>query len=156
MKYSGMTLSKKTFIYGAIFSLANRLQVLGDRIDPFVSTKQWFVLAVIAKFDKGKPNIGDIAKILGTSRQNVKKMAVILEKKGYIKLQKNKDDLRNIQLILTDKCYEYFKSREQLENEYAETIFRDMDEKVIDSLCDGINKIINNIDQLVEDNRYKG
>jgi DNA-binding MarR family transcriptional regulator len=150
MKFSQMYLSKPAFIYGAIFSLANRMQTLGDRVDPSVSQKQWFVLATVSVFDDGSPNIGDIAKILGTSRQNIKKIAVILEKKGYLKLEKNKNDLRSIHLLLTDSCYEYFKSREQQENEYIEAIFHDIDDDLINSLCAGMSKLIKNIDCMVD------
>jgi len=45
------------------------------------------------------PNIGDIADVLGTSRQNIKKIANILERQGFLKMEKDKNDLRSIQLF---------------------------------------------------------
>jgi DNA-binding MarR family transcriptional regulator len=149
MDLTNMNIPKMAFIYGAIFSLANRMQVLGDKIDSLISTKQWFVLASVSVFSNPPPNIGDIAKLLGTSRQNIKKITVILERKGYLKLQKDPNDLRNIQLILTDKCYEYFKSREQQENEYINIIFSGIDEKMLETLSSGMAKLIENIDGMI-------
>jgi len=150
MKITDMDMPKTAFIYSAIFSLANRMQAIGDRLDPTVSTKQWFVLAAVSRFTKTPPNIGDVAQLMGTSRQNIKKIANILERKGYMQMRKNPRDLRNTQLFLTDSCYEYFKSREQQENEYVTAIFHGMDEEMLDMLCSGMGKLIENIDRMMD------
>lgn len=152
MKVKQMEMPKQAYIYGAIHILSNRMQTLGDKIDPTISNKQWFLLAVVSKFKETPPNIGNVAEVLGTSRQNVKKMANILEKRGFLKLEKNKSDLRNIQLFLTEKCGDYFKSREQQELEYMAHIFSDIDNKTLDSLCNGLEQLSKNIDKLLGDN----
>ena len=150
MKITDINMPKQAFIYGAIHMLSNRLQTVGDKIDPTISNKQWFLLAVVSKFKEAPPNIGDVAKVLGTSRQNVKKMANILERRGFLKLEKDRNDLRSIQLFLTEKCDNYFKSREQQESEYIERIFSDIDNETLDSLCIGLSKLAENIDRLLE------
>ena len=150
MKITDVDMPRQAFIYGAIHMLSNRLQTVGDRIDPTMSSKQWFLLAVISKFKEAPPNIGDVAQTLGTSRQNVKKMANILEKRGFLRLEKDRDDLRSIQLFLTEKCGNYFKNREQQEIEYIERIFSGIDNETLDSLCTGLRKLAENIDRLLE------
>lgn len=152
MKELDKNISKKAYIYGAIYSLSNRLQTLGDKIDMTISTKQWFVLAAITKFNGVNPNIGDIAKILGTSRQNVKKIAIILERKGYLELRKDSKDLRNIQLILTESCFAYFKSRELREEEYIEQLFYAVNQEMLNSMYNGLNKLIENTDRMATNN----
>jgi len=144
-----MDMPNTAFVYGAIHLLANRLQTIGDRIDPTISTKQWFVLAAVSKFTKAPPNIGDIARGLGTSRQNIKKIATLLERRGLLKLERDKKDLRNIQLFLTEQCNDYFKSREQQENEYLENIFAGIDDERLAALCEGMRKLIENIDNFL-------
>ena len=151
MKITDMDMPKQAFIYGAIHILANRLQTVGDRIDPTISSKQWFLLAVVSKFKEAPPNIGDVAEVLGTSRQNVKKMANILAKRGFLKLEKDESDLRSIQLFLTEKCSDYFKSRAKQEAEYIERIFLDFNDEALDSLCIGLRKLAENIDKFLED-----
>ena len=42
----------QAYIYGGIFTLSNKLQLLGDKFDSNISTKQWFLIAVIASFKK--------------------------------------------------------------------------------------------------------
>ena len=151
MKLSEMNVNKDAFIFTAIHILANKFQTLGDRIDPEITTKQWFVLAAVSKFPHKPPNIGDIAKMLGTSRQNIKKMASILQRRGYLTMQKDEKDLRNILLTLTDQCHSYFKDREQQENNFLARIFHGIDDSTLDTLKIGISKLLENTDKLMED-----
>lgn len=148
MKEIYNNMSQKAYIYGAIYSLSNRLQALGDKIDPEISTKQWFVLAAVSKFNDKVPNIGDIANMLGTSRQNVKKIAKILEEKGYLKLTKGKKDSRNIELVLTESCFEYFRSRENQEEEYINQLFSGIDDNMLDLLYNSMIKLVENTDRM--------
>ena len=150
MRITEIEMSKQAFIYGAIHMLANRLQNVGDKIDPAISTKQWFVLAVVSKYEEAPPNIGDIAAALGTSRQNIKKMANILKQRGFLELEKDKNDKRSINLFLTKKCEKYFKGREQQESEYLKNIFLGVDDEMLNALCNGMGKLIENLDSLFE------
>lgn len=148
MKLTYNDMDKPAFIYASIFVLANRLQTLGDKIDPGISTKQWLVLAMISKFKKTIPNIGDIADLMGSSRQNIKKIAVILKQRGYVELRRDEADQRNIRLILTSKCYEYFKSREQQEDRYLKQLFLDVEENMLFELCKGLTKLNKNVNRI--------
>ena len=151
MKIEDMDMPKQTFAFAAIHMLSNRLQVVGDKIDPTISSKQWFLLATISKFTDKPPNIGDIADVLCVSRQNIKKMANILEQHGFLKMEKDKNDLRSIQLFLTDQCSDYFKGRDKLEREYMLEIFDGVDDELLAVFCNGLSKLIKNTDKILED-----
>ena len=150
MKLTDVDMPKQAFVYSAIHLLANRMQTFGDRVDRTVSSKQWFVLAVVWKFGETPPNIGDVAEVLGTSRQNIKKIANILERRGLLRLEKDKNDLRSVRLFLTEQCFEYLKSREQQEDAYLESIFFGIDEEMLDMLCNGLRKLVENMDTIIE------
>ena len=150
MKITDIDMPKQSFIYAAIHLLSNRLQTIGDRLDPTISSKQWFLLAAISKFGEQAPNLGDIAKLLGTSRQNVKKIAIILERRGFLRIEKDKNDLRTVRLFLTEQCYSYFKSREQQEEEYEERVFFGFGVEELNILSSCMLKLIENIDTLLE------
>ena len=153
MKFTEFDVPKQAFIYAAIHLLANRLQTVGDKIDPTISSKQWFLLVAVSKFTEVRetpPNIGDIANGLGTSRQNIKKMASILEQRGFLKLEKDQNDLRRTRLLLTEQCKDYFQSREQRDDEYLERIFQGMEEEMLAQLCTGMRRLIENLDTLLE------
>jgi len=151
LKLTEIDVGYDVFVFAAMHTLANRFQTLGDRIDPAMTLKQWFVLAAVNRFIDRPPNIGDIATLLGTSRQNIKKMAVILESRGFLKLEKDENDKRNILMLLTEQCNNYFKGREQQENEYIERIFRGISEDMLKNLCIGMTKLMENTDRLLED-----
>jgi len=150
LKITDFDISRQAFVYGAIHMLSNHLQILGDRIDPTISSKQWFLLVVVSKFKEAPPNVSDVADVLCTSRQNVKKMANILEKRGFLNMKTDKNDLRSTQLFLTEKCSNYFKSREQKETEYIERIFSGIDNNALELLCNELKKLLENTDKLLE------
>ncbi|MCL2573178.1 MAG: MarR family transcriptional regulator [Defluviitaleaceae bacterium] len=149
MKLKNIDISNQAFIYAAIHLLSNRMQIIGDKIDLTISSKQWFVLAAVSKFKDTPPNIGDIADGLGTSRQNIKKMANILEQRGFLHMEKDKSDSRNIRLYLTQRCNDYFESREQQEMEYLEGIFSGIDDEILATLREGLGKLVDNIDTML-------
>lgn len=145
MKYPAEKLTQKAYIYGAVFSLANRLQSMGDRRDEAVTTKQWFAMANIAMMNDFDLNIKQLAHILGTSSQNTKKLMNLLEKKDYVMLQKDKADSRNIRIALTDSGKNYCADRYQREADYLEKLFQGLEEPQIQSLYDNLKTLSFNI-----------
>lgn len=141
-------IKEKTHIFGSVFMLANRLQVLGDRFDRNLTIKQWLLLAGIYKSESDFPTLSDVANFIGNSRQNVKKMSLILEREGFLKLQKDPADARILRISLTSKCEDYFKNRENRELEFFEKLFKGMDSELIKYIDRGINLLEKNIIEL--------
>lgn len=137
----------KQYIFGSIFSLANRLQALGDKIDENITVKQWFFIAIVSMFDS-PPSILEVSKIIGTSRQNIKKMALILQNQGFVSIQEDSNDKRVSRILLTKKCFDYFKTREDMEQSFIESLFNGFTEKNIEDLSNNINLLMNNIDNM--------
>lgn len=135
----------QAYIYGGIFALSNKLQLLGDKFDSNISTKQWFLIAVIASFKDEAPTISMTAERVGSSRQNVKKMAVILEKKSFLTIIRDKEDSRIQRLELTKYCIDYFKNRYEREERYMESLFTNFDEALLSGLYRGMKKLEENI-----------
>lgn len=144
-------LNKKAHIFGSIFMLANRLQVLGDKFDRNITIKQWMLLAGIYKLtdihgkESSLPTISEAANFIGYSRQNVKKMALILERQEFLNLRKDLADARILRISLTEKCLKYFKNREQRETEFLERLFEDIDYSLIECMEAGVSKLEENI-----------
>lgn len=143
--------TEKAYIFGGIFTLANRLQLIGDKFDPNLTTKQWFLLAGIAQFQPKTPTISEVSAQLGSSRQNVKKMASILEREGFLVLQKDSKDARILKLCLTDKCETYFKQREAREDEFLDKLFTNFEPSLLYGLYQGLNKLAENVMEMEKD-----
>lgn len=92
--------------FATIFVLAQRFSRLGDNVlAPLdLTTKQWLLLAVIAKRFAGRePTLTEVAKSYGSSRQNVKQIAEQLEGRGWLRLVPDPDDRRAVRLRLTQQ-----------------------------------------------------
>lgn len=142
----------QAYIYGGIFALSNKLQLLGDKFDPNISTKQWFLIAIIASFKNEAPTISMAAERVGSSRQNVKKMAAILEKRGFLAINKDKQDGRIQRLELTKYCIDYFKQRSEREERYIENLYTDFNEVLYIGLYRGMKKLEENIIRMENQN----
>ncbi|WP_326908090.1 MarR family winged helix-turn-helix transcriptional regulator [Sedimentibacter sp. MB31-C6] len=138
---------EKKYIFASLFVIANRLQVLGDKLDPNLTVKQWLLIACISKCGTA-PTISEVANTIGNSRQNVKKMAVILKREGFLDLKKDSKDARILRICLTDKCQKYFKKREGTDAEFIEQLFEGFDTNLIIEVYKGIAKLDKNIEEM--------
>lgn len=139
------------FIFGCIFLLANKLQLLGDKVTAELTLKQWFLLNILLTKEKNPPNINEVAKVLGTSRQNVSKMASALESKGMVKLQPSQSDKRSVDIVLTEKSFDYFAAKEEAGNVLLDTLFREIPSAQIESGVEFLGHLLQNVEKaLVE------
>jgi DNA-binding MarR family transcriptional regulator len=138
----------EAYIYGGVFALSNKLQLIGDKFDSNISTKQWFLIAIIASFQEEVPTISMTAERVGSSRQNVKKMASILEKKGFLRIVNDKEDGRIQRLELTKYCIDYFEQRREGEQKYMENLFANFDEEMLFGFFRGMKQLEQNITRM--------
>lgn len=138
-------MQKKAYIFGAIFFLSNRIQNAGDKVFNEITTKQWFLLISIIRSGVKNPTLTEVSKIIGYSRQNVKKLALHLEKAGLVELQKDINDSRVLRISLTDKCYQYFASRQVKEEEFLESLYNGITEDELDNMFLIMKKLEKNI-----------
>jgi DNA-binding MarR family transcriptional regulator len=141
-------LQKKAYIFGTLFVLANRLQALGDALDDKITLKQWLFITVIVKSEKQALTITELAQLIGTSRQNVKKMAAILEKDGFITFEKDSSDARILRVALTEKCKNHFAKRGDLEIDFITKLFERMDNDTLDKIAEGFGILMKNISEM--------
>ncbi|ASA25756.1 MarR family winged helix-turn-helix transcriptional regulator [Paenibacillus donghaensis] len=135
----------KGFIFGSIFTLSNKLQVLGDKFDRNLTVKQWLLLAGIYKSRNEMPTISEVAGIIGNSRQNVKKMVLILEKEGFVAIENDSNDARVQKIMLTKKCLDYMLQREKKELEFLEHLFEGFEPTELQEMVRSISKLEKNI-----------
>lgn len=100
--------SRKQAIFASIFVMQNKLQTTCDKLDPELTMKQWLLLAIADSVDETL-TLTKLGELMGCSRQNVKKLAIALEKKGFIQIEQNEKDSRAICLVTKDRVQEYSK-----------------------------------------------
>lgn len=92
--------------FGGVFVIVGHLTRLTDQglQDWDLTTRQWLLLAVLARGFPGRsPSLSEAAAAYGSSRQNVKQIALGLETRGYVRLVPDPADGRTTRLALTDK-----------------------------------------------------
>jgi len=141
-------LEKKAYIFGQIFALSNKLQVLGDKFDKNVTVKQWLFIVGVSKF-KEPPTVSEAANYVGYSRQNAKRIAAALNARGYVTITKDKQDARALRIALTPKCVEYFSRRNQRELEFLNQIFDGFNTELTDGFYKGLAKLADNIEKMM-------
>lgn len=137
-------LEQMAYIFGTIFTLSNRLQVLGDEFDRNITTKQWLFMVGVSRF-KEPPTISEVANFIGYSRQNAKRIASALHETGYITISKDRNDARALRIKLNPKCVEYFKKRDKREIEFLEKLFTGFDAELTDGVYRGLIRLEQNI-----------
>lgn len=137
-------LKQQAFIFGNFFLLANRLQVVCDQYlkKDNITTKQWLLLAAISQFVDATPTLSQVSEMIGYSRQNIKQLALKLEKKEFLKIIKDEQDTRAYRLVLTEKCNLYWKSREEMDNKFIMEIFSCLTSEETNILSAGIPKVL--------------
>lgn len=142
-------LDKKKFIFGCLFLLANKLQVIGDKFlsRDGITIRQWFLTVMILQFHDKPPTLGEVAELMGSSHQNVKQLALKLQQKDFLVIEKDEQDGRVIRLRLTDKSHAYWQTREEDGDRFIKELFRDLTEEEINSISMGFNKLLEKLEK---------
>lgn len=89
--------------YATLFSVSNKLQVRGDKALELLTGRQLMTLIAIAHLPKGEASLNRIARKMGTTKQNVKQLIVVMEKKGYVNTIPSKTDKRAYSIEISEK-----------------------------------------------------
>ncbi len=146
-KFSDTTENQEKAIFSTLFIAGNKLQTLFDNHIPEVSLKQFMLLSIVRQ-SKEKLTFTQLGNLLGCSRQNIKKLADVLMKKGFIIIQQNPHDTRALYICPTDKVNEYFQngfSEYQKDLKYLFEVYTD---KEIETLFILLSKLYSGIDNI--------
>lgn len=144
------SLSDRQFLFGSVFVAANRTDtLLGREFKAFdITTKQWFLSIVIDNMFDAAPTIKEVAQAMGSSHQNVKQIALKLQEKGLLILEKDKDDARAIRLRLTERSIIFWRKLRDEGAAFTQNLFRGIDEKDLNVARRTMEKILANIETM--------
>jgi len=113
-------------IFALTFILAQRWQTQGDRLlhAHGLTTKQWLLLATIGSLQDSAPTLGQITAAFGTSRQNVKQIALNLQKRGFLTIQQDPVDKRILRFRITPESDAFWYDRAGEDDEFISGLFQ--------------------------------
>lgn len=132
-RFSGTTENQRKAIFSTLFIVGNKLQTLFDNHIPKVSLKQFMLLSVVRQ-SKEPLTFTQLGDLLGCSRQNIKKLADVLMKKGFVTIQQSPHDARALCICPTEKVDDYFQndfSEYQEELKYLFEVYTDEEIKML-------------------------
>lgn len=138
----------KNLLFAGVFIQENRLHAVFDRYNE-MSCKQWLLMVVCNAFET-PPDLSTLAEAMGCSRQNVKKLAIHLEKDGYITLEKSEKDARSLCVKKTKKGKEFSKDCTELGSLVHQAVFQEFSEEEIVQYYQFSIKMMNGINHLEE------
>ncbi|MFH1853598.1 MAG: MarR family transcriptional regulator [Candidatus Neomarinimicrobiota bacterium] len=145
-------LTNMASIFGSVFLLAQRWQYLGDQFlaADGLTTKQWMLLAVLEKLFDAPPTMTEAATAFGTSRQNVKQIALKLEQRGFLKLAPDHADRRILRLVVTEQSRQYWTGRVDQDQAYMSSLFLELEDEDLNDFARIIASLCNRVQDLLE------
>jgi len=125
------TLHRMQAIFSSIFVLQNRMQTAGEKLQTEISMKQWLLLAMTECCPEPR-TLTNVGNLMGCSRQNVKKLALALEKKGFVRLLLSSNN--SVIIELTEEVKRYAEEIGERHMKALRLLFADFSEEEIEQL----------------------
>ena len=140
---------KKKLLFSGVFVQENRLHAIMDRYLKEMTCKQWLVM-VVADAYENPPDLSTLAKMLGCSRQNIKKLALSLERSGYAELVSSDKDGRSLCVQISEKGKQIIANSKKMEESVHKALFRDFTAQDIEDYYRLSEKMMNGFGYLEE------
>lgn len=123
-------LKDQQFVFGSMHIIANRKETLMEREmrDFDITFKQWFLMAIIKNSFDAPPTLNEAARAMGSSHQNIKKIASNLETKGYVAFEKDKRDSRVTRIRLTGESEKFAENIQSRAERFTSDLFEGITE----------------------------
>lgn len=142
----------REFVFAMLLLIANKMDTLLERtLSKYnITSKQWFLLLVLFNTFEKAPTMKELANEMGSSHQNVKQVALKLQEKGFLVLEKDKNDLRATRLIPTEKSHQFWQDSSEDGKIFMNSFFDGIEEKSLNNTKDFISKIMLNLNNMEE------
>ena len=144
--YNTDRLSRCQVMFTSIFVIQNRIQNASEKMQKELSMKQWLLITIISVCPKPH-TLSNIGRMMGCSRQNVKKLVNTLEEKGYVTLEEGTNN--SVCVELTNKVYAYLKEVGEKQVTLLNMLFKEFSDEEIETLFKMFTKLYKGIN-LVE------
>lgn len=125
----------------ALFSVTNKLQMQGDKYLQDLTIRQMLAVPAIIHAPDGKATINHIARELGTTKQSVKQIVDVMEKKNYLYIEPSERDKRAVNVTITPEGEQAFKACSERTDEFLADIFHDFTAEDLETLCTLLQKL---------------
>lgn len=143
------------FIFGGIQVVANQMDTMLERElkEYNLTTKQWLLTIVVANIFDHDPTIKEVAKGMGSSHQNVKQVALKLEQKGFVVMEKDTHDARITRIKLTDAVASFGKNSQKKSEIFTEKLFKGISAEEMAMTRSALEKMLTNLEVMDQESK---
>ncbi len=128
--------------YATLMSAANKLENRADKYLKGLTLRQYMAILAIFHLPPKETTMKNIAKKLGTTKQNANQLIDLVEKKGYITISKNESDKRAINVRMTDSGLQAMLENSEAGVIFMADIFKDFTEKELETLWQLLKRLL--------------
>ncbi|HHT25155.1 MAG TPA: hypothetical protein GXZ76_06535 [Clostridiaceae bacterium] len=139
---------KKSVLFYSLFVMTNRIETIYNAGMEDLTLKQLMLLILVA-ISEGK-TFTRYGQIMGSSRQNIKTLAIALEKKSYVSIRQDENDRRAFGIFLTAKTAKHFKDTDRYYTKQIINLFSEFTADEIDLMITFMSKLLAGIQKMEE------
>ena len=117
--------------------------------------KQFMLLSIVRQLPE-QLTFTQLGDILGCSRQNIKKLADALEKKGFITIQQSSSDARAMCICPAKKAEEYFQEEFSVYQKELKYLFEVYTEKELEQFFPAFDEAVRRNRKSAEEHNRRG
>lgn len=143
------------FIFGGIQVVANQMDTMLERElkEYNLTTKQWLLTIIVANTFDHNPTIKEVAKGMGSSHQNVKQVALKLQQKGFVVMEKDPHDGRITRIKLTDAVAAFGKKSQEKSVIFTEKLFAGLTAEEMAVTRSALAKLLINLEKMDQESK---
>ncbi|UYO64714.1 MarR family transcriptional regulator [Acetobacterium wieringae] len=143
------------FIFGGVQVVANQMDTLLERElkEYNLTTKQWLLTIVVQNIFDHDPTLKEVAKSMGSSHQNVKQVALKLEQKGFVVMEKDPHDARITRIKLTDAVDSFGTESQQKSEIFTEKLFDGISDEELAMTRKAVEKLLANLEKMDQESK---
>jgi len=143
------------FIFGGVQVVANQMDTLLERElkEYNLTTKQWLLTIVVQNIFDHDPTLKEVAKSMGSSHQNVKQVALKLEQKGFVVMEKDPHDARITRIKLTDAVDSFGTESQQKSEIFTEKLFDGISDEELAITRKAVEKLLANLEKMDQESK---
>jgi len=134
-------------IYSTLKSLAIELGKEDDKYFKDLTSRQYTVIETILCLPRGDKTMINIAKELGTTKQNINRLIPLLEKKGYALRSVSEENRRIVNIDVTEAGLCAMKEHAEISASFLADIFSGFSEREMESMRKLLVKLLKILDK---------
>lgn len=142
--------TKEQYIMGALPLVSTGLTVVADSLVEDLTYRQFYLLRMISRMNKGEKSVREVADFCGTSRQNIRKMLETLRAQGYVELRPSRFDGRALCVSLTRKANALIKRASPSLDQELSSLFAHISDAELDNVVASISMLAQCLDDAQE------